>query len=89
MTQGENEAEIRGRFRWKTGIAIILSLAVAAYFIKLISPQPEDDHKKSEKFADSVVAVAAVAATQGDFPVYLSRFGNRDCAAHGHGKITR
>ncbi len=75
MTQGENEEEIKGRFRWKTGIAIILSLAVAGYFIKLISPQPEEEFKKTGKFTESVVAVAAVAATQGDFPVYLTGLG--------------
>ena len=75
MKQGENKEETKGRFRWKTGIAIILLLAVAAYLIKLISPQPEEDYKKSEKFTDPVVAVAAVAATQGDFPVYLTGLG--------------
>ena len=76
MKQGENkEASNKGEFRWKTGIAIILLLAVSAYFIKLISPQPEDDFKKPEKFADPIIAVAAVAATQGDFPVYLAGLG--------------
>ena len=75
MKQGENKEENKGGFRWKTGIAIILSLAVAAYFIKLISPQPEDDYKKPGKFTDPVIAVAAVAATQGDFPVYLTGLG--------------
>jgi len=31
--------------------------------------------KKSEKFTESDIAVAAVAATQGDFPVYLTGLG--------------
>ena len=76
MKQGENKEESnKGGFRWKTGIAIILLLAVAAYFIKHISPQPEDDFKKTEKFTDPEIAVAAVAATQGDFPVYLTGLG--------------
>jgi len=75
MKLGENEEEIKVRFRWKTWIAIILSLALAAYFIKLISTQPEDDYKKSDKFTDPVIAVTAVAATQGDLPVYLSGLG--------------
>ncbi len=75
MNPGENKEEIKGKFRWKTGITIILLLAAAAYLIKLISPQPEEDYKKSEKFTDPVIAVAAVAATQGDFPVYLSGLG--------------
>jgi multidrug efflux system membrane fusion protein len=75
MKQGENIEEKKGRFRWKTWIAIILSLALAAYFIKLISTQPEDDYKKSDKFTDPVIAVTAVAATQGDLPVYLSGLG--------------
>jgi membrane fusion protein, multidrug efflux system len=75
MKQGENVEEMKGRFRWKTWIAITLSLALAAYFIKLISTQPEADYKKSDKFTDPVIAVTAVAARQGDFPVYLSGLG--------------
>jgi multidrug efflux system membrane fusion protein len=75
MKLGEKEEEIKGRFRWKIGIAIILLLAVATYIIKLISAQPDEDYKKSEKFTDPVVAVAAVTATQGDFPVYLTSLG--------------
>ena len=75
MKLGENEEEIKKKFRWKTGIAIILLLAAVAYLIKLISPQPEEDYKKSGQFTDPVVAIAAVAATQGDFPVYLSGLG--------------
>ena len=75
MMLGENKEEIKGRFRWKTWLAIILLLAVAAYLIKLISPQPQEDYKKPGKFTDPVVAVAAVTATQGDFPVYLTGLG--------------
>jgi membrane fusion protein, multidrug efflux system len=75
MKPGENKEEKKGRFRWKTGIAIILLLALAVYVIKLISPQPEEDYKKSEKFTDPVIAVAVAAAAQGDFPVYLTGLG--------------
>jgi multidrug efflux system membrane fusion protein len=75
MKPGENKEEKKGRFRWKTGIAIILLLASAVYVIKLISPQPEEDYKKSEKFTDPVIAVAVAAAAQGDFPVYLTGLG--------------
>ena len=89
MKLGENKEETKGRFRWQIGIAIILLIAVAAYLIKLISTQPEEDYKKSGKFTDPVIAVAAVAATQGDFPVYLTGLGTVTALAHGHGEITR
>jgi len=75
MNPGENKEDTEGRFRWRTWITIILLLSIAAYFIKLVSPQPEEDYKNSEKFTDPVVAVAVVAATQGDFPVYLTGLG--------------
>ena len=75
MKQEDNKEETKGRFRWQTWLAIILVIAVAAYIIKLISTHPEEDYKKSEKFTDPVIAVAAVAATQGDFPVYLTGLG--------------
>jgi len=75
MSPGENKEEIKGIFRWKIGLAIILLLAAAAYLIKLISHQHEEDYKKSGQFTDPVVAVSAVAAMQGDFPVYLSGLG--------------
>jgi multidrug efflux system membrane fusion protein len=75
MKPGENKEETTRRFHWKIGIAIILLLAVATYFIKLISTQPEEDYKQSGNFIEPVIAVAAVAATQGDFPVYLTGLG--------------
>jgi len=75
MNPGENKEDAKGRFRWKIGIAIILLLAVATVIIKLISPQSEKDYKKSESFTDPVIAVEAVAAMQGDFPVYLTGLG--------------
>lgn len=75
MKPGENKDATKGRFRWKTGMAIILLLAAAIYFFNSLTVQPNEDHKKSGKFADPVVAVAAVASTQGDFPVYLSALG--------------
>jgi membrane fusion protein, multidrug efflux system len=75
MMPGENKETAKGRFRWKIGTAIILLIAVVFYIIKLISAQPEEDYKKSGQFTESDIAVAAVAATQGDFPVYLTGLG--------------
>jgi len=76
MKPGENKEETKERFRWQIGIALILLLAVATYLIKLISTQPEqEDYKKSGKFTEPDIAVAAVAATQGDLPVYLTGLG--------------
>ncbi len=71
MKQGEN----KGRFRWRTGITLILLISVAAYLIKLTSAPPEEDYKKSGDFTDPVIAVVAVAAMQGDFPVFLTSLG--------------
>ncbi len=71
MKQGET----KGRFRWRTSITLLLLISVTAFLIKLNIPQPEEDYKKSEKFTDPVITVAAVAATSGDFPVYLSGLG--------------
>ena len=71
MTQGET----KGKLRWRTWITLILLASISALLIKLNSSQPEVDYTKSEKFADPVIAVAAVVATQGDFPVYLSSLG--------------
>ena len=75
MKRGENEGEIKGRFHWKIGITLLLLLAMATYIIKFISPQPKKDYVKSGEFTEPEVAVAAVAARQGDFPVYLSGLG--------------
>lgn len=75
MIPGENKEITKGKFRWKIGVAIILLIAVATYLFNLASNQPKEDDKKSGKFTDPVVAVAAVKATQGDFPVYLSGLG--------------
>ena len=50
MKPGENKEETKEKFRWQIGIAIVLLIAVAAYLVKLISAQPEQDYKKSEKF---------------------------------------
>jgi multidrug efflux system membrane fusion protein len=73
MMLGENKEATKGRFRWQIGITLILLLAVATY---LISAQSEEkDYKKSGKFTDSDIAVTAMAATQGDFPVYLNGLG--------------
>jgi multidrug efflux system membrane fusion protein len=71
MKQGET----KGRFRWRTSITLFLLISVTAFLIKLNIPQPEEDYKKSEKSTDPVITVAAVAATSGDFPVYLSGLG--------------
>ena len=75
MKLGETKEETQERFRWQKWLAIILLIAVAAYLIKLISAQPEEDYKKSDQFTDPEIAVAAVAATQSDFPVYLTGLG--------------
>ncbi len=72
MTLGE---QTKGKFRWKLGIAILLLIAAAIYLIKFINTQPKEDDKKSAKFDEPIIAVAAVAATQGDFPVYLTGLG--------------
>lgn len=72
MKPGENKEETKGGFRRHTGMAIILLIVIAAY---LISVQPEENYKKSGEFSDPVIAVAAAAATQGDFPVYLTGLG--------------
>jgi multidrug efflux system membrane fusion protein len=75
MKLGENKEETKERFRWQKWMAIILLVAVTAYLIKLINVQPEEDYKKSGQFTDTEIAVAAVAATQGNFPVYLTGLG--------------
>jgi len=75
MKQGENKEETKRRFRWQTGITLILLIAVTAYLVHLLSAKPEEDYKKAGKFTESEIAVAAVAATQGDFPVYLTGLG--------------
>ncbi len=75
MIPAEKKATTTGKFHWKTAITIILLIAIAAYFINHAGTQPDDNDKKSGKFADPIVAVAAVKATQGDFPVYLTGLG--------------
>ena len=76
MTLDVNKEQTKGRLRWKIGIAVILLIAVAIYLIKFTGTAPEtNNHKKSGKFTDTDIAVTAVAATQGDFPVYLSGLG--------------
>ena len=89
MKLGENKEETKGRFRWKIGIAIILLLAVAAYLIKLISPQPEEDYKKSGKFTDPDSRSCSCCSYAGRFSCLPERFGNSHGTAHGHGEITR
>ncbi|MFI3155408.1 MAG: MdtA/MuxA family multidrug efflux RND transporter periplasmic adaptor subunit [Methylococcaceae bacterium] len=73
MTLGEEKT--KGKFRRQIGIAIILLIAAAIYLIKLINTPSREDDKKAAKFDEPIVAVAAVAATQGDFPVYLTGLG--------------
>jgi multidrug efflux system membrane fusion protein len=75
MKPGENKEATKRRFRWQTGITLILLIAVTAYLVHLLSAKPEEDYEKSRKFAEPEIAVAAVAASQGDFPVYLSGLG--------------
>lgn len=67
--------QTKGKFRWKLGIIIILLIVAAIYLIKSINTQPKEDDKKSAKFDEPIIAVATVAATQGDFPVYLTGLG--------------
>ncbi len=69
------EQQTKGKFRWQLSIAIIVLIVAAIYLIKSINPQSKEDDKKSAKFDEPVIAVAAVAATQGDFPVYLTGLG--------------
>lgn len=69
------EQQTKGKFRWQLSIAIIVLIAAAIYLIKSMNPQSKEDDKKSAKFDEPVIAVAAVAATQGDFPVYLTGLG--------------
>jgi multidrug efflux system membrane fusion protein len=76
MTLGEKQEETKGRFRWGKWTALILLIAVVIYFTRLVIIQPEQKGEgKEDKIKDSVIAVVAVAATQGDFPVYLSGLG--------------
>lgn len=75
MKPGENKEKTKGRFHWQLGITVILLIAVTAYIIKLISVQPEEHHKEPGKFTEADIAVAVAAATQGDFPVYLTGLG--------------
>lgn len=73
MMLGENKEATKVGLRWQIGTTLILLLAVVTY---LISAQSEEkDYKKSGKFTDSDIAVTATAATQGDFPVYLTGLG--------------
>jgi multidrug efflux system membrane fusion protein len=75
MKLGENKAETKSKFRRQKWLAIILLIILAIYLIKLIGARPEEGYKKTGKFTNPDVAVAVVAATQGDFPVYLSGLG--------------
>ncbi|UOA08391.1 MdtA/MuxA family multidrug efflux RND transporter periplasmic adaptor subunit [Methylobacter sp. S3L5C] len=75
MIPAENKETTTGKFHWKTATAVILLIAIAAYLFSHAGTQPGNNDKKSGKFADPVVAVAAVKATQGDFPVYLNGLG--------------
>lgn len=75
MKLGENKEKTKRRFHWRIGLTVILLIAVTVYLIRLITVQPEEDNKASEKFTGSDIAVTAVAATQGDFPVYLTGLG--------------
>ncbi len=76
MKLGVNKEQSTKRLRWKIGFALILAIAGAGYLIKFPATAPEENtHKKSGKFADADIAVTAVAATQGDFPVYLNGLG--------------
>ena len=72
---GENKEAIKGKFRWQIWVAIILLLSLVAYLIKLTNPPTEENYKKSGGATESDIAVSAVAATQGDFPVYLTGLG--------------
>jgi membrane fusion protein, multidrug efflux system len=75
MKLDENKNGTQERFRWRIWITIILIIAISVYLIKLISIQPEENYKKPDQFTDPEIAVAAVAAMQSDFPVYLNGLG--------------
>jgi multidrug efflux system membrane fusion protein len=74
MKMGDNKEETKRKFHWFIGLVIIL-LVSAAYLIRHTDTKPEKGYKNSAKFADPTIAVAAVVATQGDFPVYLTGLG--------------
>ena len=75
MKLGVNKEKPKKRFHWQIAAIAILLIVVTVYLIKLINVQPENDYKASGKFTESAIPVAAVAATQGDFPVYLTGLG--------------
>lgn len=73
---GENNKNTTGRFRWTTGIAVVLLIAASTYYFKHSDTKPKaESYKQSGKLADADIAVSAEPATQGDFPVYLTGLG--------------
>ncbi|MGH8498806.1 MAG: biotin/lipoyl-binding protein, partial [Methylococcales bacterium] len=80
MTPGEDKeltpAKTKFKYHWLAWLFLILPVATAIYFINPDNPEDEP-HGKSGKYkhTDSPVAVVAEAATQGDFPVYLTGLG--------------
>jgi multidrug efflux system membrane fusion protein len=80
MTQGEDKelppAKTKRKYHWLAWAALILLIATAIYFINFNKPEDEPDTKSGKyKPTDSPIAVIAEAATQGDFPVYLTGLG--------------
>jgi multidrug efflux system membrane fusion protein len=58
------------------GLAVILSIMAAVYLVELRPDQPQQRiDEKPGKSDFSTVAVAAEAARQGDFPIYLNGLG--------------
>ena len=73
---GENKRITIGRFRWATGIAIVLLITASTYYLKNNDTNPKiERYKQSGKLAEADIAVSAEPAAQGDFPVYLTGLG--------------
>jgi membrane fusion protein, multidrug efflux system len=68
--------EATKKFHWLIGLAIVLLIAATYLLRPADGGEPEKrGHNNSPKLTDPVIAVAATAATQGDFPVYLTGLG--------------
>ena len=75
METGQYKKETGHVFRWLLGLVIVL-LVGAIYLFRYHGAESGNGvDKTSARFSDPVLAVAAVTATQGDFPVYLTGLG--------------
>ncbi len=75
-TMGENKKTTLRRFRWTTGIAIVLLITASTYYIRHNDTKPTTEHHKQPgKLAEAEIAVATKPVTQGDLPIYLTGLG--------------